>query len=684
MPTALPRRTALTDFCKPDSARKTFVAGAVAAMALTAAGHARAGDDTVVTKAARAPAAYDWSGFYVGGHVAYDWGRGTSTLSDPKPTPVGDSFGSLYGGIQAGYNYVFSSRLLLGAEADITVPDFQTYTDGEIFTEGTVHNTTVTDQIDYIATLRGRLGYTFDHWLIYGTGGFAWSQARFGETPGVASDEDLILLTRTGWTLGLGAEYAISPHWTARLEYLYDNFGSVSGVFPSGTGYQSVFDINALRFGLDYKLGSAGAATADAAISDAWPIAPNSWNIHGQITAIEQGYSAFHSPYEGANSLGGASQAKDTVSTTAFIGFRPWDGTDIYINPEITQGFGLSKTVGVAGFPNMEAQKASFPMPRADMARVYVQQTFGLGGEQETIEDGPNQIAGTKDISRITVIAGRFAVTDFFDNNAYAQSGRTQFFNWNIDCCGSYDWTMDQVSYTWGAMAELNQKFWAVRAGYFLVPVVSNADDFDMNFPDGEYIGELELRYALFSQPGKLRLMAWANHANVGTYAAALAEPITTPAYPDITLVRQVRTNYGFNANLEQAISSDLGVFARASWSPGLYEIIGWTDCDESFSAGAQLKGSSWGRPNDKIGVAGVIEGLSPEAQAYFAAGGLGILIGDGALSYQPEKILETYYSYSLNAWSSVSFDYQFVADPAYNAVRGPVNIFAGRLHAEF
>ena len=264
-------------------------------------------------------------------------------------------------------------------------------------------------------------------------------------------------------------------------------------------------------------------------------------------------------------SLSGVGQAKDTASTTAFIGFRPWDGTDIYINPEITQGFGLSGTTGVAGFPNFEAQKASFPMPRFDLARAYVQQTFGLGGEQETIEDGPNQIARKVDISRFTIIAGKLAVTDFFDNNAYAHDGRTQFFNWNIDCCGSYDWTMDQISYTWGAMAELNQKFWAVRAGYFLVPAISNTDDFDMRFPDGEYIGELELRYALVSQPGKLRLMAWANRANMGSYAAALAEPMTIPTYPDITLVREIRTNYGFEANLEQAISADLGVFSRAS-----------------------------------------------------------------------------------------------------------------------
>jgi high affinity Mn2+ porin len=659
--------------------RGLFVAG-IALMA--AARVAEAGDLPVKAPPPGPVPYYDWTGFYVGGHVGYSMGHANSTLSDPDPAIFGNSFSSLYAGLQAGYNYVLPSHLLLGIDADLTFPNY--FENGAIFTGGTIQGTTVTDQIDYVATLRGRFGYAFDHWLIYGTGGLAWSQARFGETPGIASDEDKILLTRTGWALGFGAEVAIARDWTARIEYLYDQFGTVAGVFPSGTAYRSAFDIQTLRLGLNYKLGLVGADTAAHAGSDPWPIAPDAWNVHGQFTFIGQGYPAFHSPYQGQNSLSGANQAKETVSATAFIGFRPWDGTDIYVNPEITQGFGLSDTLGVAGFPSFEAQKASFPMPRADVARVYLQQTFGLGGEQEMIDDGPNQIAGKQDISRLTLIAGKLAVTDFFDNNAYAHDGRTQFFNWNIDCCGSYDWTMDQLSYTWGAMVELNQKFWAFRAGYFLVPVVSNSDDLDTHFPDGEYIGELELRYSLFSQPGKLRLMGWANRANMGSYAAAVAEPLATPNYPDITLVRQVQTNYGFAANLEQAITDDLGVFSRASWNTGLYEIIAWTDCDESLSAGAQLKGTSWGRPDDRIGVAGVIEGLSPEARAYFAAGGLGILIGDGALNYRPEKIIETYYSYSLNAWSALSFDYQFVADPAYNADRGPVHIFAGRLHAAF
>ena len=145
---------------------------------------------------------------------------------------------------------------------------------------------------------------------------------RASARPIASGDEDLILLTRTGWTLGLGAEVAIAPDWTVRIEYLYDRFGAVAGVFPSGTGYQSVFDIDTLRVGLNYKLGVSDADMT-ARSSDLWPIARGNWNIHGQFTAIEQGYPAFHSPYEGANSLSGGSQAQNTESATAFIGYRP-------------------------------------------------------------------------------------------------------------------------------------------------------------------------------------------------------------------------------------------------------------------------------------------------------------------------------------------------------------------------
>jgi high affinity Mn2+ porin len=493
------------------------------------------------------------------------------------------------------------------------------------------------------------------------------------------------LRTRTGWALGMGTEVAVAPGWTARLEYLYDRFGGVAGAFPSGTRYASAFDIQALRLGLNRQLGWPDADASSIKIADAPRVLSNNWNVHGQFTFIEQGYPAFRSPYEGTNSLSGAGQAKNTVSATAFIGLRPWDGTEIYVNPELMQGFGLSDTLGVAGFPNGEAQKSEFPIPRFNIARVFLRQTLGLGGEQETIEDGPNRLAGKQDISRVSFTVGKLAVTDFFDGNTYAHDPRADFINWNMYCCGSYDWTMDRISYIWGAFAELNQKYWAVRAGYFLVPVVSNDNRYDGHVPDrGEYIGEFEWRYSLFAQPGKLRLVGWANVANAGSYSQAVALPITSRNYPDITLTRRVRTNYGFVVNAEQAISNDVGIFSRVSWDAGQTEKIGWTDCDASVSLGAVLKGTAWGRPDDKVGLAGVFEGLSPEARAYFAAGGLGILIGDGRLNYRREQVVEAYYAYGLNKWSTLTFDYQFIVNPGYNADRGPVSIYAARLHAEF
>jgi high affinity Mn2+ porin len=206
-----------------------------------------------------------------------------------------------------------------------------------------------------------------------------------------------------------------------------------------------------------------------------------------------------------------------------------------------------------------------------------------------------------------------------------------------------------------------------------------------MHIPErGQYAAEFEWRYALFSQSGKLRLFGWVNHGTMGGYAAALALPPTTPNYPDIALTRQVRTNPGVVLNAEQAISGDLGLFSRASWSPGRVEILGGTDCSESWSLGGVLRGRAWGRPNDNIGVAGVAGGLSPIARAYFAAGGLGILIGDGALDYRAEQALEAYYALAAEKWATLSFDYQLVVNPAYNAARGPVSIYAVRIHTAF
>jgi len=623
---------------------------------------------------------YNWTGAYVGGNFGLGEGNTHNALLDPDPAGASNSFGSLYGGVQAGYNVLLPSRILLGIEADISFPNFLETDD--VVSNGLTAQSQVTERVDFVSTVRGRIGYALDRWLIYATGGLAWAQSHFTENPGALGVEDKLRELRTGWALGAGTEVTIAPAWTARLEYMYDHFDPISVTFQSGTRFSSSIDEQMVRVGLNRQF--AVTDTSEDGASEASAGSRN-WNVHGQFTLVEQGYPQFHSPYSGTNSLPAEVEIRDTTSATGYVGWRPLAGTEIYVNPELTQGLGLGSTLGLAAFPNGEAQKANFPVPRFNVARFFVRETIGLGGEQETVEDGPNRLAGKQDISRVTFTAGKFAVTDFFDGNGYAHDPRADFLNWNLYCCGSYDWTMDKISYTWGAFAELNQKPWAVRAGYFLVPVISNDNRYDSHvFERGEYIAELELRYSLFSQPGTLRVMPWVNIANAGSYAEAVALPVSSPNYPDITLTRRVRSNFGFVINVEQAITSDLGIFSRLTWNEGQTEIIGWTDCNESVSLGAVLKGTSWGRPNDRIGAGAVVEGLSPEARAYFAAGGLGIVIGDGRLNYRPEKAFETYYAYSLNKWTTLTGDYQFFLDPAYNADRGPVSIFSARLHTEF
>jgi len=647
-----------------------------------------------------APAAampYSWTGFYFGGHVGYAGADSTwtSTPGTVAPSLTGSKdiydndgpWGPMFGGLQTGYNYVLPSHLMLGVETDFSFPDHISGT--QQLSSAAAGQFSVQDRVEFFGTARARLGYASDKWLVYATGGFAFdrdlmTRTQLAGTPiagtAMPGDQDAQFVTRLGWTIGLGTEVKVSQNWGVKFDYLFMDFGSKSAAFPQGGDrYNSDLLIQTVRAGLNYHFGATpGPATS---FSDAMPDMTN-WSVHGQTTWIAQGYPAFHAPYSGQNSLIPSGEARDTVSGTGFIGLGLWNGAALYYDPELFQGLGLSNTKGLAGFPNGEAQKAGFLYPHYNTARLYLQQVFGLGGAQEKMEDGPNQIEQKVDVSRFTFTIGKMAVTDFFDNNVYAHDPRADFMNWSIYESGAFDYVADQVGYDWGMVGELNQKAWALRAGYFLAPTVPNANDFDTEFfRRGQYLVELEERYTLFSQPGKLRLGSWLTSAFAGSYAATLADPSLNL---DIAQTRQTRIEYGYYANLEQAVTADFGVFSRVSWRNGQSEVVAFTDIDRSFSAGGVLKGTSWGRPDDKIGVAGVINGLSGEDRAFIAAGGLGINIGDGQLNYAEEKILEAYYAYGINKWSTFTVDYQFVADPAYNADRGPVSVFSGRYHAAF
>ena len=410
----------------------------------------------------------------------------------------------------------------------------------------------------------------------------------------------------------------------------------------------------------------------------AWP--DGEWSTHYQYTAIDQGHPGFRSSYTGPNSLNPGNRMNETMSATAYIGRSLWDGGALYLDPEFNQGFGLSHTTGVAGFPNGEAQKAGEHVPKLNIARFYLTQTIGLGGEQEKVEDDLNQIAATREVARVTIYAGKLAVNDLFDTNAYAHDPRNDFLNWSVWEGGAYDYAADQKGYSDGIAVELNQKDWAFRAGAFLMPKRSNDRDLETRvFQRGGYQAELEERYDLFGKMGKLRLLGFVNRGYAGSYRQALSLPSI-----DIAQTRKDRLKEGFVVNLEQAITDDLGAFARFSFNDGHSEIMSFTDIDRSGQIGVSLKGTEWKRPDDTLGIAGVINALSSAHADFLKAGGLGILIGDGKLNYATENIVEAYYRIQLAKPVSLTADYQFVANPGYNRDRGPVSVFGARVHFQF
>jgi high affinity Mn2+ porin len=210
----------------------------------------------------------------------------------------------------------------------------------------------------------------------------------------------------------------------------------------------------------------------------------------------------------------------------------------------------------------------------------------------------------------------------------------------------------------------------------------SNSNNFDTRIVQrGQYVMELETRYSLFSQPGKLRTIGWLSSAYSGSYSETLANPALNL---DISKTREGRIKYGYVVNLEQALTDDIGVFGRWSWNDGKTEIMSFTDIDASLSLGTSIKGTRWGRPDDVIGLGGAINALSKDHRDFIAAGGLGVLIGDGQLNYRTERILEAYYAYAINKQLTLTADYQLITNPGYNADRGPISVFSGRLHGEF
>jgi len=405
------------------------------------------------------------------------------------------------------------------------------------------------------------------------------------------------------------------------------------------------------------------------------------YSVHEQGTIVTQVHDHFHALYTGPNSLLPVEPSATSETATLFLDTRLWHGADLVFNPEIAGGRGLSNTLGLAGFPNGDISRVGEIQPTPYIARLFVRQAWGLGGEQEKVEDNANQIAGIRDRDRVTLIVGKMSATDFFDNNRYSHDPRTQFENWSIMYDGAWDYPANVRGYDYGVVLDLTTVFWAVRYGIFGEPALANGTAIDPHILDANgQILELQENYCLNDCPGVVREWVYLNHAHMGNYREALEE---MPVNPDITLTRAYRFKYGIGANLEQQLTRELGLFLKVGWNDGHTETWAFTEIDETAAVGLLLKGKHWRRPNDEVGLAFVINGLSREHRDYLAAGGLGFIIGDGRLNYGPEEILETYYNWQLVKGINVALDFQGVEHPAFNRDRGPVAIGAILVHFE-
>lgn len=405
------------------------------------------------------------------------------------------------------------------------------------------------------------------------------------------------------------------------------------------------------------------------------------WSVLTQATFIEQFHYAFPSAYEGQNSFGSEAEAEHTFSFSLFLGRRLWEGGELFFDPEFFQGYGLSRTLGIAGFPNGEVVKAGFANLHYNTSRLFIREAFGFGGGKETLEADPRQFAGEEDVDRLVLSVGKFSANDFFDDNDYSHDPRTQFMNWALWESAAWDYPADIVGFSDGAVAEWNTRSSTWHYGIFMEPTESNGarEDYHLGKAHGQIL-QFDRRYIVGGRSGTTRWFAYWNQAHMGSYAVAAQQQDPE----DIILTRSYRSKVGLGSSWNQELTESIGAFLRASWDDGRTESFTFTEVDRSVAGGLSIAGKSWRRPADTAGIAAVVNGLSANQRHYLEEGGTGLILGDGALSYSPEEILEAYYEF--RPWHGLEFgpDFQYVRNPGYNSVRGPVSVYAVRAHVEF
>ncbi len=406
------------------------------------------------------------------------------------------------------------------------------------------------------------------------------------------------------------------------------------------------------------------------------------WLLHGQSTFVQQLRPAFNAPYNGPNSMQSATMQRNTLSASMTIGRTLWPGAEFIIDPQLSRGFGLSGTRGIAGFPNGEAFRVGSNDPTGYVTRAFLRQTIGLSSDTVAVEPDPYRFSRPLPRERITITAGKFAVFDIFDDNRYSHDPRTQFLNWAFVSAGAFDFSNDAKGYTNGVALEWDNGSWGLRGGAVQVARRINSLSLDPQpFRGYQLLGQIDHFHEIGGRPGAIRLLGGFSRTRSQSYRELLTQ--------DIDATREnprgsYRHKFMAVLNAEQEIAEELGLFARLSWNDGRNQQWMYTEMDWALSAGMSLAGGRWDRPGDTVGLAANIGGLSRDHRRFLAAGGTGFILGDGRLNYRPERVVELYYDARVAPGTNLAANIQIVNNPAHNQDRGPIVLLGLRLRTAF
>lgn len=664
-----------------------------------------------------------WNGFYVGANAG-----GTAPLN------VGERLRSVYAirpaadlypasrerpgvsfGIQAGYNWRIGD-FVYGVETDINFLDGRggksqvelqplQYNGRTAYGYELKYQTPAT----FFASLRGRMGVVLGDSLLYLTGGVASGGVRGPASLTIINPDRTHLLRanesgskQIKYAFGLGLELPVSTDATAKIETLFLSQGYNNQTFEGekrGSFSSRILNENIVaRVGVNHQFGAANVidrlgtkANSEADGSE------EMFSVHGVTTTVVQGYPHFAAAYSGKNSFNPKGEIRSGTISDLFLGVRLWDGAEAYVNPELIQGYGPQNTVGTASYVNALTTRVGSASPYLRMQRYFVRQTIGLGGGEqkglaetgaasEMLESTADQIARRVDRDRLTLTVGKYSVQDIFDDNIYAHDPTTDFLNFAFTTLGAFDYAADAWGYSFGVTAELKKDWWTLRSGIFQLSQIPGRYKLDpILFNQYMAVGEAEARYELAGQPGTLKLLLFSDNGNFAKF-----EEINDLAFgldsfpPNLSWLRLRRQKNGFGVNLAQQIWPGVGLFLRAGMNDGRYETDDYTDINRTIAGGLVFSGDLWDRKDDKIGVGASIGAISSSFIRYLQLGGISSFVGDGALSYGNEKIVEAFYKCGVLDWLDATLDYQFVGNPGFNTARGPANFFALRLTAGF